>query len=237
MHAAMVSKQSSPVYGVVQSSPDRLRVLNHIVQRVKATYIRVLEIGSYEGSSALNFSNCIGSLNKRGSVFCVDTWKPYLPDDDVAMNPTCTQMQEELGLGTVFDRFKHNIQFAAMNVPISWHKGTMESFCQGFTQQQWFDVIYVDGSHIYEDVKKDLALAWPYLKDGGFMCGDDLEAQLDSFGSGFHAQERVRAVAHREYVEGYHPGVTLAVGERFGHVWCESGTWAVLKVDENRWSI
>lgn len=36
-----------------------------------------------------------------------------------------------------------------------------------------FDLIYVDGSHEYDDVMTDLMYAWPLLRKGGVMVGDD----------------------------------------------------------------
>ena len=36
-----------------------------------------------------------------------------------------------------------------------------------------FDWIYVDGNHSYEHVKKDLEHFLPFMKKGGFICGDD----------------------------------------------------------------
>lgn len=36
-----------------------------------------------------------------------------------------------------------------------------------------FDLIYVDGSHIYEDVKNDLYEAWKVLNKGGILMADD----------------------------------------------------------------
>lgn len=36
-----------------------------------------------------------------------------------------------------------------------------------------FDLIYVDGSHLYEDVKNDLYEAWKVLNKGGLLMADD----------------------------------------------------------------
>lgn len=36
-----------------------------------------------------------------------------------------------------------------------------------------FDLIYVDGSHLYEDVKNDLYEAWKVLKPNGLLMADD----------------------------------------------------------------
>lgn len=37
----------------------------------------------------------------------------------------------------------------------------------------YFDFIYIDSNHTYENVIKDLESWWPKLKDGGMFCGDD----------------------------------------------------------------
>ena len=42
-----------------------------------------------------------------------------------------------------------------------------------------FDFIYVDGDHIYEQVKKDLENYYPLLKEGGLFGGDDF---VNTFG-------------------------------------------------------
>ena len=40
-------------------------------------------------------------------------------------------------------------------------------------QEPRFDVIYIDGSHLYIDVVNDLYQGWKYLKPGGIMMADD----------------------------------------------------------------
>lgn len=43
------------------------------------------------------------------------------------------------------------------------------------------DFIYVDGSHVAQDVFLDLALAWSRLKVGGVMLIDDYEWECDAY--------------------------------------------------------
>jgi hypothetical protein len=38
---------------------------------------------------------------------------------------------------------------------------------------QKLDWVYIDGNHSYEAVLEDLNFYFNYLKDGGFLCGDD----------------------------------------------------------------
>jgi hypothetical protein len=40
-------------------------------------------------------------------------------------------------------------------------------------KKNYFDWIYVDGNHSYRHVKKDLEHFLPFMKRGGFICGDD----------------------------------------------------------------
>jgi len=35
------------------------------------------------------------------------------------------------------------------------------------------DLVYIDGDHSYEGVKKDLRVFWPMVKSGGYLTGDD----------------------------------------------------------------
>lgn len=35
------------------------------------------------------------------------------------------------------------------------------------------DIVFIDGDHRYESVKRDIELYWPKVKAGGVLCGDD----------------------------------------------------------------
>lgn len=68
-------------------------------------------------------------------------------------------------------------------------EGKNESEANGYSNHVWtcvrsdrfweanlnvsFDLMYIDGSHIYDDVKNDLEQAWARLNEGGLLLCDD----------------------------------------------------------------
>jgi len=39
--------------------------------------------------------------------------------------------------------------------------------------EKYFDWVYIDGNHSYENVLEDLRHYLPFVKTGGLLCGDD----------------------------------------------------------------
>jgi hypothetical protein len=94
-----------------------------------------------------------------------------------------------------------------------------------------FDLIYIDGDHEAGAVKNDIEKALPLLKDGGLLCGDDLEVQLSGVDFDFvRLNLDLDMVVDPTSGVAFHPGVTLAVGEFFQKdVPCYEGYWVVQK--------
>ena len=94
-----------------------------------------------------------------------------------------------------------------------------------FVADNFFDLVLIDGSHYYHDVRRDIEFALRILKPGGIICGDDLErlpsADLAAVAKHHLDQDLV------SYPDGsqFHPGVALAVYELLGTVEMKAGTW------------
>lgn len=57
------------------------------------------------------------------------------------------------------------------------HKGFSNQVLNNF-EDNYFDVIYIDGDHTYDGVKSDLYLSFKKVKNGGLICGHDYTEKM-----------------------------------------------------------
>jgi predicted O-methyltransferase YrrM len=123
---------------------------------------RVLEIGSWEGRSALFFLNYFA----RSHVVCVDTFGGNV---EHARNPYFAALVPETER-----RFDANV--AAFGDRVEKIKGASADVLPRLgVAARSFDVVYVDGSHRAADVYGDGVLAWPMVARNGVVIFDDYE--------------------------------------------------------------
>ena len=195
--------------------------------------IKILEIGSWIGSSALTWSQALDVLcPEKGEILCVDPWDAYFSESDVEKKDLYRAMNQLGRSGLAYDLFLHNISFAAKSVRINHFRGKSRD-CLPYLADASFDLIYIDGSHYVEDVTYDLERSHRLLKPGGLMCGDDLELQFMECDQEFTMNsDRVDYVRDPRTGKSFHPGVTLAVHRFFGEVSAAAGFWAMHKTDQ-----
>lgn len=123
-----------------------------------STY-RVLEIGCLEGSATTVFSDTV--LNHPDSrMTCVDPFDAY--------NPTTIQ---EKGGDYTKRLFLDNISKSRNHEKIK----LVELYSSDFykTNDKTFNFIYIDGSHLVEDIAHDFVKCLEILEPGGIMWMDD----------------------------------------------------------------
>lgn len=123
----------------------------------------VVEIGCYRGRTTRALCD-----NCPGTVYAVDTWEgaPELMRD---IDYMCTHTGDPEWL---YHEFLHNTQDCE-NLVIRKMPSVVAA---GLFPENFFDLIFIDAAHDYENVKADI-LAWvPRLKRGGLICGDDYYA-------------------------------------------------------------
>lgn len=114
-----------------------------------------LEIGSWEGRSALFLLNTLPKSN----IVCVDTWAGADEHKDLS------------NLSSIESIFDANL--AEFGSRIQKFKGTSYSFFDTLDSNIKFDLIYIDGSHYVDDVLIDALKAFQILNIGGIIIFDD----------------------------------------------------------------
>ena len=139
-------------------------IWSNLIPQINPT--KILEIGSYEGASTCFLIDTLGKT-KPIELHCVDTWEGGVEHKGTDME-------------SVEDRFKHNtntaIESVAHKVELVIHKGFSDyelSKLIASDKSQYFDFIYVDGSHQAPDVMCDAILSFKLLRVGGVIAFDD----------------------------------------------------------------
>lgn len=130
---------------------------------------KVLEIGSYEGAAT---SFIINNANDCEEIFCVDTWEGGVEHEKMDA--------KSISMKHVEKRFDKNIEIAIKeaksNVNIKKIKARSDDALINLLskgKKNYFDFIYVDGSHQAADVLLDAILSFRLLRVGGVIAFDD----------------------------------------------------------------
>jgi predicted O-methyltransferase YrrM len=197
--------------------------------------LKVLEIGSWAGGSAITWGAALKAHHQgRGSVICVDPWRPYFEEKQLSSGLVYEVMSSAAKTGEIYELFLHNIKSAEVDDIVFPFRGSSDQVLPLFADGS-FDIIFLDGSHSYHCVAKDIQNTARLLNNNGILCGDDLELQLDTVDPIHNAEN-----CSLDYIQDprtrafYHPGVTKAVGEYFGRVSVWEGFWAMRRI-EGRW--
>lgn len=114
--------------------------------------ITILEIGSWTGISALVFAKHFDR------VICVDPWEKTV--DEISSEYDMREVEK------IFDTRIKNKNISKLKM-----KSEQAVF---MLEDNSLDAVYIDGSHKYEEVKKDVILWLPKIKKSGFICGHDM---------------------------------------------------------------
>jgi predicted O-methyltransferase YrrM len=82
--------------------------------------------------------------------------------------------------------------------------------------KETYDIIYIDGSHVTQDVMIDAVLAFDLLKPGGLMIFDDYAPVLRYWPKDIRPKQAIDAFIHgyRQHLEPVHHGMQLIVRKR-----------------------
>jgi predicted O-methyltransferase YrrM len=143
--------------------------------------INYLEIGTFYGANILSFAHTYG-LHNDSKLYCIDPWEDY---DEY---PEYKNQQSN-----IYTAFLSNIENSGVKDKIIINRGYSNSEIPKF-QDDFFDIIYIDGNHEPEYVLEDAVLSFRKLKKNGIMIFDDYgwggpdltQRGIDGFLSGYH---------------------------------------------------
>jgi cephalosporin hydroxylase len=135
------------------STVNNIQIIRQLVMAMRPT--RTLEIGLAHGASALTFLTSLREINTGGGDFL-----------HAAIDPYQRSVWKSAALHAVeVDGFRDHFQFYDEESSVA-----LARLCD---EQREFQVIYIDGSHLFEDVFLDFAFSARLLPIGGICLFDD----------------------------------------------------------------
>lgn len=122
---------------------------NHLKEFKGKPGIHALEIGSYEGFSAIwQLENIL--TDPASTITCIDIFDKKV----------------------IEDRFDRNIEATGVGYKVQKLKGSSEKMLRGLSLEK-YDYVHIDGSHLAKWVLSDAVLSWDLIKPGGLIIFDD----------------------------------------------------------------
>jgi cephalosporin hydroxylase len=126
----------------------------------------IVEVGSWKGRSTIYLAVEVFNSGKDIKVFAVDTWLGQL-DLDIHQNDSYVKN------GSLYDLFVSNMKVVNDQKSIVFPiKNESIKAAASFADES-LDIVYIDASHNYEDVKADIKAWLPKVKKGGILSGHD----------------------------------------------------------------
>jgi len=222
-----------PVLRAKQGLPIRHNYMQMLVEAEHRLHperaLRILEVGSWAGGSAITWAEALRRCcGDRGRVVCMDPWKPYFDPEILGRTVSVYQeMKAALESGEILTLFLHNIAASGHADLVIPMRGASKEVLPLLANQA-FDIVFIDGDHTHPSAQEDLEAAVRLIREGGVLCGDDLELALEEVDPAHHQDS-----LHLDYVldpradKRYHPGVTQAVAAICGAVSVWEGFWAM----------
>jgi predicted O-methyltransferase YrrM len=142
--------------------------------------INYLEIGAFYGANIISVGLSYG-LHNESKLFCIDPWEDY--------NEYNEYKNEQ---PHIYETFNENIKNSGFQDKIIINRGYSNKEVCKF-DDDFFDIIYIDGNHEPEYVLEDAVISFRKLKVNGIMIFDDYgwggpdltQKGIDAFLSGY----------------------------------------------------
>lgn len=132
----------------------------------------VIEVGVFDG----DFSERILAFNEPKVLHLVDPW--FTKDDgslfDGPTQDLGSKHEASAALEAQYQQVARRFADEIAQGRVIMHRCLSHDAAPLFADEK-FDWAYIDASHFYDDVKRDLEAFLPKLKRGGYIAGDDYD--------------------------------------------------------------
>lgn len=225
---ALLNLSDKGVVNAGQLWPERMPYMEKAAARFFIPGCKILEVGTWMGQGSTKI--WLHYMPPDSQLVCIDKWSAYISENDLNAGPSHYVAMNDLSRTAINVSLNVIESDADKNVIVI--KADSAKALALF-KEEYFDFVYVDGSHYYANVKADLAIAKRLVKNGGILCGDDLEIEPDEE----HINLAKQAISH-DFVgdtqgRGFHPGVLLAVSEEVPQHTNYAGFWISQKIGDS----
>lgn len=137
---------------------------------------KLVELGAFLGKSTCYMMEQIKKSNKKLDFYTVDLFKITPDDGDGSMPWGENARQWEKRNGGENALYEAFLTFTNNSVASEFLKGHFRQYsnlaADNF-QDNEVNFVFIDASHLYENVKKDLESWYPKIKKGGIIAGHD----------------------------------------------------------------
>lgn len=176
--AEMISAKITPLDGYLHTNNERKIILS-ILQNL-SNNSNILEIGCWSGYNLI-FMNYVSNYFKKDmNIYGLDPYLFYHPQLDIKDNI----IEKAIDNSRVYTIALKNLEkFNCSNVKLL--RSRSSDFVDYFPDN-YFDAIYIDGSHWKKDLLLDLHFAFNKLKHNGILFGhdinlDEVKSTIDTF--------------------------------------------------------
>lgn len=132
----------------------------------------IIEVGTWKGASAIRMAKICKELGLTTKIYCVDTWLGSIEFITTMKDTPERNLMYRDGYPQVFYQFWHNVQVNRVDDIITPIPNTSSNGARYFRHYGIkADLVYIDASHEYEDVKQDIINYTPLCNK--VMFGDD----------------------------------------------------------------
>lgn len=135
-----------------------------------------VEIGTYFGQSACRMGELIKNSGKKIHFDSIDSYYTLDPSMRANFHPQQFieyRMSKELVTAPIKEIAKMHLYKCGVQEFVNLLCIESE-LCSKLYKNKQLKFVYIDGSHLFEDVYKDLINIWPKIKNKGILAGDDV---------------------------------------------------------------